>query len=174
MATSLGEGKLWIQTSCRVGERWDLPGYFCLRHTIGVAPPWPNQITGPVIKHLDCCLDDESLVVWKFPVAILFKWKYFWWNTGLWKHSTLYIYQICATFLFSKLKFISEIKFENTISKKSFRGALTQGKLAERSVLHDKWIILKKKNVLFMVHFCLGNYSFSLDISWMHLMYNFL
>ena len=34
MATSQGEGKLWIQTSCRPREGWALSGYLCPRHYI--------------------------------------------------------------------------------------------------------------------------------------------
>ena len=37
MATSLGKGKLWIQTSCRPREKWALPSYSCSRHPIGIA-----------------------------------------------------------------------------------------------------------------------------------------
>ena len=33
MATSLGEGKLWIQTTCRPGKGWSLPSHSCPRHT---------------------------------------------------------------------------------------------------------------------------------------------
>ena len=43
MATGLGEGKLWIQTSYRPGEGWVLPDYSCLRCTIWLAP---SQRTG--------------------------------------------------------------------------------------------------------------------------------
>ena len=43
MATGLGEGKLLIQTSCRSGEEWALPGYSCPRHAIWVVP---NQVIG--------------------------------------------------------------------------------------------------------------------------------
>ena len=40
MAASLGEGKLWIQTSCRPREKWAQPGYSCPR----VVPLRPNQV----------------------------------------------------------------------------------------------------------------------------------
>ena len=48
MASSLGEGKLWIQTSCRPEMEWTLPDYYCPRYSTWIASPWPNQVTGPV------------------------------------------------------------------------------------------------------------------------------
>ena len=44
MATSLGEGKLWIPTNLRPGEGWALPYYSCSRHTTWVVPPQPYQL----------------------------------------------------------------------------------------------------------------------------------
>ena len=32
MATSLREGKVWIQTSCKPEDWWALPDYFCPSH----------------------------------------------------------------------------------------------------------------------------------------------
>ena len=45
MATDF-EGKLWIQTSCRPGERWATLGLSGPRHTTSVLQQWPNQVTG--------------------------------------------------------------------------------------------------------------------------------
>ena len=47
MATNL-EGKLWVHSSCRTGERWVPPGYFCPRRVIWLALTPTNQITGLV------------------------------------------------------------------------------------------------------------------------------
>ena len=42
MATSLGEEKIWIQSSCIFGNEWAHPGYLCLRLT-WVEPPWTKR-----------------------------------------------------------------------------------------------------------------------------------
>ena len=48
MATSLREGKLWIQTSCWSGDRWVLPNYSCQRPTTWITPPQLNQVMKPL------------------------------------------------------------------------------------------------------------------------------
>ena len=45
-AISLGEGKLWLQISCRPGEGWATPDYSCPRYVARVEQP--NQFMGPV------------------------------------------------------------------------------------------------------------------------------
>ena len=48
------------------------------------------------------------------------------------------------------------------ISKEKFRGALTNENLTGISVLNTKETILKKINISFIVHFCLGKHDFRL------------
>ena len=57
------------------------------------------------------------------------------------------------------------------ISKKSFRGALTNGKLIGICVFNAKGSVLEKINVLFIVPFCFDKFRFRLDTSWTLLEY---
>ena len=57
---------------------------------------------------------------------------------------------------------MEDIKRNKTF--RSFRGASINRKLTGISVLKVKGSILKKINVSFIVHFCLGQYRSSLDI----------
>ena len=41
----------------------------------------------------------------------------------------------------------------------------------ELNVLNAKGNILKKINILFIINFCLGKYSFSFDTFWINLIY---
>ena len=74
------------------------------------------------------------------------------------------------------VKFISRVKFDcmerikinmvaqlHVYAKRSFLGASANKKLPEISVLNVKGIILMKIKVSFIIHFCLGKNSFSLD-----------
>ena len=65
---------------------------------------------------------------------------------------------------------LKEICWSFTIYKKrSFRDASTNEMLIVLSVLKCKETILKKINVSFFVHFCLGKYSFSFNTFWKQL-----
>ena len=50
--------------------------------------------------------------------------------------------------------------------KRSFSGDSTNGKVAGISVMNAKCTILKKMNVSFILHFCPGKYSLSLNTFW--------
>ena len=50
--TGLGEEKLWIQTSCRSGEGWALPGCSCLSHTTWVVSPTTKPGYGIMEKNI--------------------------------------------------------------------------------------------------------------------------
>ena len=54
----------------------------------------------------------------------------------------------------------------------SFKSASTYEKLSGRSVLNRKSTILKKINVLFIIHFCIGKYSINIDTSWTYVIYS--
>ena len=56
-----------------------------------------------------------------------------------------------------------------TIWNISFRCATTKVKLTGITVLDVKGTALKKIDVSFIVHFCLGKYSLSHDTFWTHL-----
>ena len=52
--------------------------------------------------------------------------------------------------------------------KKNFKGTSKMFQPMENFMSNDKETILKKINVSFIVHFCLGKYGFSLDTFWIH------
>ena len=63
---------------------------------------------------------------------------------------------------------MEDIKIFTSYQKRSFRGALTNGKLngiCAFSAMGNIW----KKLIFIHWHFCLGKYSFSLDTFWTHL-----
>ena len=52
--------------------------------------------------------------------------------------------------------------------KRRFRAASINEEFAEIIMINTKETILKEINILFIVYFCLGKYSFSLNTFWTH------
>ena len=66
---------------------------------------------------------------------------------------------------------VDDIKNKYDNFKREIPGVLTSGELTGISMLNAKETIEKKMNVSFIVGFCLGKYSFSLNTSWTHPVY---